>query len=35
MLGPLRVKKVEGDGNNNVKNMWEQVKWAMAESEAQ
>ena len=31
MLDLLRGKRVEGDGNN-VKHMWEQVKWAMVES---
>ena len=29
----LDGKRVEGDRANNVKHMWEQVKWAMVESE--
>ena len=28
----LERKGVGCDGDNNVKNMWEQVKWAMVES---
>ena len=28
----LEEKKVEWNGENNVKHMWEQVKWAMVES---
>ena len=31
-LGLLRGKRVEGDGDDNVKHMWKQVKWAMVES---
>ena len=30
MLG-LEGKRVQWDGENNVKHMWEQVKWAMVE----
>ena len=28
----LEEKKVEWDGDNNIKHIWEQVKWAMGES---
>ena len=28
----LEEKRVESDGENNVEQMWEQVKWAMVES---
>ena len=28
----LEGKRVEWDGENNVKHMWEQAKWAMVES---
>ena len=28
----LEGKRVEWDGENNVKHVWEQVKWAMVES---
>ena len=31
----LESKGVEWDGENNVENMWEQVKWEMVESVAQ
>ena len=27
----LEGKSVEGDGDNNIEHMWEQVKWTMVE----